>query len=488
MSEESMLTALVWVPKGAAKLVPDQFEVSEEELKAMQAAAAIEEQKLEQKRKAMKESSRQPVPVDESMAEADDGLAGLNMDNYDEEDSLPAFGNDNDMEEDDPYLDVDEANDSEEEIEDYTVKKSDAMIVCASTEKEFSVLEVYLYDESTESLYVHHDIQLSAFPLCLEWMEVDPRDANAKGNFVAVGSFLPGIEIWNLDVMDVLEPVAVLGGGKKSNKPMTQKRMMKDLKEGSHTAAVMSLSANVFKRNILASGSADNTVKVWDVSENKCMYTYSHHSNKVQSVKWNPVEATVFLSGGYDRTVFVVDARSPNAAVHTNVSADIESVIWNPHNPFLFVASTEDGLVTCHDVRMMSNAALFTLSAHDKATTGLTFSHAVPDMLATCSLDKTVKIWDVADNKPKCVASKQMNIGKVLCLSFYKDSPFLLSAGGSTGQLAVWDTLENKGVQHAFSKRVLVPVSLEEYQIEDNESITPETNSSSTKKKQSKNL
>ena len=32
------------------------------------------------------------------------------------------------------------------------------------------------------------------------------------GSFVAVGTFQPDIEIWNLDVVDVMEPTAVLGG------------------------------------------------------------------------------------------------------------------------------------------------------------------------------------------------------------------------------------------------------------------------------------
>jgi periodic tryptophan protein 1 len=60
--------------------------------------------------------------------------------------------------------------DSEEEKEDYTIRKSDALIVAATAEDEHSNLEVYVYDHKTSDLYVHHEIILSSYPLCMEWL------------------------------------------------------------------------------------------------------------------------------------------------------------------------------------------------------------------------------------------------------------------------------------------------------------------------------
>ena len=59
-------------------------------------------------------------------------------------------------------------------------------------------------------MYVHHDVPLPSFPLCLAHGDIGPT-GNA-GNFCAVGTFSPGIEIWNLDVLNALEPSCVLGG------------------------------------------------------------------------------------------------------------------------------------------------------------------------------------------------------------------------------------------------------------------------------------
>jgi periodic tryptophan protein 1 len=68
-----------------------------------------------------------------------------------------------------------------------------------------------VFDESASTSYVHHDIALPSFPLALQYINVNPADGK-QGAFVAVGTFQPAIEIWNLDMMDVMEPTAVLGG------------------------------------------------------------------------------------------------------------------------------------------------------------------------------------------------------------------------------------------------------------------------------------
>lgn len=60
--------------------------------------------------------------------------------------------------------------DSEEEKEDYTIRNSDSLIVAATAEDEHSNLEVYIYDHKTSDLYVHHEIIIGSYPLCIEWL------------------------------------------------------------------------------------------------------------------------------------------------------------------------------------------------------------------------------------------------------------------------------------------------------------------------------
>lgn len=188
----------------------------------------------------------------------------------------------------------DGVDDDEDDAGDDEILPTDSLILTAVTEDEFSHIEVQVLSEDG-SLYLHHDITLPDFPLCMAWLDCPPFLQNSLsesgetvqqmiGNYVAVGTFSPAIEIWNLDVLDPLEPSATLGGPlDPADESIKKKKKGKksSLVSGSHTDAVMSLSWNKDFRQALASGSADKTVKIWDVTTQKCNHTFKHHSDKV---------------------------------------------------------------------------------------------------------------------------------------------------------------------------------------------------------------
>jgi len=226
---------------------------------------------------------------------------------------------------------------------------------------------------------------------------------------------------------------------------------------GSHTDSVMDIAWNTEFRHLIASGSADKTVKLWDITKQTCLHTFTHHTNKVQSVVFNPVEHSVIATGSFDRSVVVMDAKSPSVGAKFAVTSDIEDVAWNPHNPVEFLASTDDGHVVSYDVRSGGTAGpTWRLSAHgSEAVSSISFSYLVKGMVATASVDKSIKIWDIGTGKPDCVATKSMGIDEVISASFYSSSPWLLAAGGGNGNVAIWEVNENSKIQEHFKGRLV---------------------------------
>lgn len=230
---------------------------------------------------------------------------------------------------------------------------TDNLLLAAKVEDEVAHLEVYVYEDEADNLYVHHDIMLPAIPLCLEWLDISVGkecvDTDLKANFVAVGTFDPDIEIWDLDTVDCLYPNAILGQGGDSGevegpdsaKKKKKRKKSKKANEQYHVDAILSLAANRQHRNLLASSSADQTVKLWDLNTKACAKSYSYHTDKACSIAWHPKMSTVLLSGSYDRTVVAADMRAPDAQVpRWGVESDVEEVRWDPHDTNFFYVSS----------------------------------------------------------------------------------------------------------------------------------------------------
>jgi periodic tryptophan protein 1 len=378
-------------------------------------------------------------------------------------------------------LDDEDINDDDSDVDDTNLQPSDALVIVAKTQEEYASLEVNVYEETSGNLFVHHDIPLPSFPLCLTHGTIN-SDGEA-GNYVAVGTFDPGIEIWNADVLNALEPSVILGGedtsaadaqwskslGKKGRaRPNMNSR--NGLKAGSHTDAVMSLSWSTLHRQVIASGSADTTVKLWDVTKaddanGGVAATLTHHTDKVQSTAWHPTEGTILATGSYDRTVAIVDARSTDSCKKVKIPADCESIAWDPHQPHLLSAASEDGTVTCWDVRKFeSGKPYWSFVAHEYGgCSDISYNPNIPGMLATCAIDKTVALWDTkeagltAGSSPITCGSKDMNVGKLYSVSFYQSSPWLLGCGGSGNQLALWNLHSEDVFRKRFGGRIENP-------------------------------
>jgi periodic tryptophan protein 1 len=160
------------------------------------------------------------------------------------------------------------------------------------------------------------------------------------------------------------------------------------------------LSWNPIHKQVIASGSADCTVKLWDVTkgaDESCASTFTHHKGKVQAVAWHPKEGTLLATSSYDRTVALVDARSTGEhAKKVKLTADPEAIAWDPCHPEYLTVATEDGTLTCWDVRRFetANPVWTHVASEFGGISDMTYNAHIPGMLATCSIDKTVAIWD----------------------------------------------------------------------------------------------
>ncbi|KAJ1613417.1 PWP1-like protein [Cryptosporidium canis] len=339
----------------------------------------------------------------------------------------------------DPNIKQDEFIDTDEE-DALQIKENDSLLATTIIEDDVATMQVYLYSIEDGSFYVHHDVIIGDYPLCSEWISLGSFNEN-NNNVVAIGSFNGEVNIWNLDYIESVDPILTL---RKNN---------------GHSDAVMSLAAHQRNFKLLASGSADETVKLWDLTEGSCISTYSNYKGKVQCLEWHHSENNVLIAADYSRSIRLVDIRSGNsqALVKFNKEyGDPESIVLPNSNIYdngnTLIISTENGFISGYDLRMLSNDQSrnkFSILANhcSKPITSICCT-SIPNMLVSCDLSGVSKVWDLS-NVNECVFEKSLKGGKLFTCKSCPDEQALVAFGGESTIL--WNIYQEGIISKKFN-------------------------------------
>lgn len=498
-----MISSSCWVPRGFAAEFPEKYELDDAEMERITKMAQLE---LEDAKDDLQEAEKSAISQNlQEQAEVDDDLKEYDLENYDNEVTAPtgeavAFlpgltATDAAYEENedgDAFLSLPTNEDLQEDKKEMQIYPTDNLVLATRTEDDVLYLDVYVYDDGAgapdgskeeegdkldrdvangmtreANLYVHHDLMLPSFPLCVEWVNFRPNSAeNANiGNFAAIGTFEPQIELWNLDCIDKAFPDVILGEPAANSFAGVSKKKKLKSKSKSHVTthhvdAVLSLAHNRIHRNVLASTSADKTVKLWDLESGAAVKSFNnvHEGKIVAASQWHLQEASILLTGGYNGACAISDIRvsdesQMSKSYYVGNGQEVENVRWGTQ-PEIFYCGTDNGNVYCFDIRMQDKPA-WTLHAHDGGISSLDVNHNVPGMLITSAMnEKAVKLWKCPTGKggPSMVLSRDFGVGNVLSTAFAGDHEVAgnLAIGGVTGALKMWDCFSNRSVRSTF--------------------------------------
>jgi predicted amidohydrolase len=141
----------------------------------------------------------------------------------------------------------------------------------------------------------------------------------------------------------------------------------------------------------LASGSDDNTIKIWEVATGKQLRTLTGHSSVVLSVVYSP-DGRYLASGSSDKTIKIWEvATGKELPTLTGHSREVMSVVYSPDGRYLASGSWDK---TIKIWEVVTGKKLRTLTGHSSPVLSVVYS---PDgrYLASGSGDKTIKIWRV---------------------------------------------------------------------------------------------
>ncbi|MDQ3744660.1 MAG: caspase family protein, partial [Acidobacteriota bacterium] len=185
---------------------------------------------------------------------------------------------------------------------------------------------------------------------------------------------------------------------------------------------------------LVASASADHTVRLWDVGSGRELRELAGHSAYVRAVAFSP-DGRLLASGSIDGSVRVWDARTGDEVKALNAAGGVGSLAFSPDGRTL-AAGTLEKVVKLFDTSTWGEAR--TLAGHQNQLTSLAFS-ADGRLLASGSKDGALKLWDIsAARELRAFAG---HAGLVRSLAFSPDGQLLASASFD-GTVKLWKTAD----------------------------------------------
>ena len=185
----------------------------------------------------------------------------------------------------------------------------------------------------------------------------------------------------------------------------------------------------------LASGSWDNTVRLWDLASARERASLQGHTGWVASVAFSP-DGKTLASGSWDNTVRLWDLASAREQARLRHTGWVTSVAFSPDGKTL-ASGSSDNTVRLWDLASAREQARL---RHTGWVTSVAFS---PDgkTLASGSSDNTVRLWDLASGREQI--RLEGHTSGVYSVAFSPDGKTLAS-GSWDNTVRLWDLVSGR--------------------------------------------
>lgn len=186
-----------------------------------------------------------------------------------------------------------------------------------------------------------------------------------------------------------------------------------------HSKAISSLHMDKTEARFLLAGSKDATVSIYDLTKwgrqldhNNRTNLYkpvaqslrspvnSHgHATSIVRAEWYPFDTGAFVSASTDGTLLVWDTQAMQSVVHWHPFPDsalsclATSTSEGRSESLVAIGSQNEAMLKLLDLR--SGAAMHSLVGHTRGITSVAWSPVSDVVLASGSLDGTIRLWDI---------------------------------------------------------------------------------------------
>jgi WD40 repeat protein len=210
-----------------------------------------------------------------------------------------------------------------------------------------------------------------------------------------------------------------------------------------HKDQVRSLSLSSDNSTVL-SGSADKTVKLWELATGKCLCTLTGHQDAVNSVSFS-ADGLYVISGSSDRTIKLWHIATGKCLYTLKGHYGAVNCIYPSPDGRYLLSGSADTTLKVWDLRQQK--CLRTFKGHQGSITSLQIS-ADGAIALTGSTDKTLRLWHL--HQSKCLQTLIGHTAEVTSVCLTQDGRYALSASQDQ-TVKIWQ-VANRQCLHTFMR------------------------------------
>mmetsp|Transcript_8558 Transcript_8558/g.8120 ORF Transcript_8558/g.8120 Transcript_8558/m.8120 type:complete len:449 (-) Transcript_8558:306-1652(-) len=238
-----------------------------------------------------------------------------------------------------------------------------------------------------------------------------------------------------------------------------------------HTGSVLDFDFNPFDDSMFASASEDTTIKLWSIPDDwectdekglakagnnltESLVDLTGHRKKVTLLRFHPTAANVLASTSADYTVKIWDVEKNEVISSFEDFNDlVQDIVWN-HNGDRYATSCKDKIVRLMDARTGNADTKIDLPHDGLKSVKLSFLGESGKFLtvgASKQNSREVKIWDLKNLSQPLSSEKVDNASGVLLPLFDADTNVLYLAGKGDGIIRPYEFDDTSPYMHRLN-------------------------------------
>ncbi|XP_041358787.1 WD repeat-containing protein 17-like [Gigantopelta aegis] len=190
--------------------------------------------------------------------------------------------------------------------------------------------------------------------------------------------------------------------------------------------------------NCIVACTSKNGAFIWDIDRGKVTKRFTEHGRQsVYSVSWNQKDSKLIMTCGGDGYCIIqqVDGKVIHRYKHPGTVFGCD---WNSHNKDMLATGCEDKCVRVFYMPASSEQPLKVFSGHSAKVFHVRWSPLREGILCSGSDDGSIRVWEYTQEQ--CISVLSGHSGPVRGLMWNTEIPYLLISGSWDYSIRIWDT------------------------------------------------